>query len=155
MPGIVQHLIMSANGSSSRTGNPYSTLINQSTALILEFTLESGVTLRNVPVAYKTWGKLNERRDNCLVICHALTGSADVEDWYIHSKLIPCVQLMRGRWGPLLGPDRAFDPTRFFIFCANVIGSPYGTVSSVTTNPETGRPYGPEMPGSSVKDDVR
>lgn len=59
------------------------------------------------------------------------------------------------RWGPLLGPNRAFDPTRFFIFCANVIGSPYGTVSSVTKNPETGKPFGPEMPGSSVKDDVR
>jgi len=59
------------------------------------------------------------------------------------------------RWGPLLGPDRAFDPTRFFIFCGNVIGSPYGTVSSVTTNPETGKPYGPEMPGSTPKDDVR
>lgn len=59
------------------------------------------------------------------------------------------------RWGPLLGVDKAFDPTRFFIFCGNVIGSPYGTVSSVTTNPDTGKPYGPEMPGSSVKDDVR
>lgn len=59
------------------------------------------------------------------------------------------------RWGPLLGPNRAFDPTRFFIFCGNVIGSPYGTVSSVTTNPANGKPYGPEMPGSCVKDDVR
>ena len=64
--------------------------------------------------------------------------------------------LMGGiRWGPLLGPNRAFDPTRFFIFCGNVIGSPYGTLSSVTINPETGKPFGPEMPGSSVKDDVR
>nr|XP_031863439.1 homoserine O-acetyltransferase [Kwoniella shandongensis]KAA5530511.1 homoserine O-acetyltransferase [Kwoniella shandongensis] len=119
--------------------NPFSALIHQQIAVIPSFKLESGVTLTNVPIAFKTWGKLNENKDNCLVICHALTGSADVEDW----------------WGPLLGPDRAFDPTRFFIFCANVIGSPYGTVSSVTTNPETGRPYGPEMPGSSVKDDVR
>ncbi|KAK8864579.1 homoserine O-acetyltransferase [Kwoniella newhampshirensis] len=119
--------------------NPYSALIQQQIALIPSFQLESGTTLTDVPVAFKTWGKLNERRDNCLVICHALTGSADVEDW----------------WGPLLGPDRAFDPTRFFIFCANVIGSPYGTVSSVTTNPDTNKPYGPEMPGSSVKDDVR
>lgn len=66
----------------------------------------------------------------------------------------PTADMFR-RWGPLLGPDKAFDPTRFFIFCANVIGSPYGTVSSVTTNPETGKPYGPEMPGSSPKDDVR
>jgi homoserine acetyltransferase len=59
------------------------------------------------------------------------------------------------RWGPLLGPGKAFDPTRYFIFCANVIGSPYGTVSSVTINPETGLKWGPEMPGSCVKDDVR
>ncbi|ORY32880.1 putative homoserine O-acetyltransferase [Naematelia encephala] len=123
----------------TQASNPFSALINQSIAILPTFTLESGVQLREVPVGYKTWGKLNDARDNCLVICHALTGSADVEDW----------------WGPLLGPDRAFDPTRFFIFCGNVIGSPYGTISSVTINPATNRPYGPEMPGSSVKDDVR
>nr|ODN86941.1 homoserine O-acetyltransferase [Cryptococcus depauperatus CBS 7841] len=122
-----------------RPDNPYASLITQHICVIPSFTLESGVTLNNVPVAYKTWGKLNERADNCLVICHALTGSADVEDW----------------WGPLLGVDKALDPTRFFIFCGNVIGSPYGTISSVTVNPETGKPFGPEMPGSSVKDDVR
>ncbi|WWD03362.1 homoserine O-acetyltransferase [Kwoniella europaea PYCC6329] len=127
------------SSSSSSSTNPYAGLISQNITTVPSFTLESGVRLTDVPVAYKTWGKLNENGDNCLVICHALTGSADVEDW----------------WGPLLGPDRAFDPTRFFIFCANVIGSPYGTISSVTTNPETGKPFGPEMPGSSVKDDVR
>ncbi|OCF61006.1 homoserine O-acetyltransferase [Kwoniella mangroviensis CBS 10435] len=130
---------MSSSSSSSSSTNPYAGLISQNITTVPSFTLESGVRLADVPVAYKTWGKLNENGDNCLVICHALTGSADVEDW----------------WGPLLGPDRAFDPTRFFIFCANVIGSPYGTISSVTTNPETGKPFGPEMPGSSVKDDVR
>ncbi|KAK4689285.1 homoserine O-acetyltransferase/O-succinyltransferase, partial [Tremellales sp. Uapishka_1] len=119
--------------------NPYAALISQNLTVIPTFTFESGAELTQVPVGYKTWGRLNDKGDNCLVINHALTGSADVEDW----------------WGPLLGPSKAFDPTRFFIFCGNVIGSPYGTVSSVTVNPETGRPYGPEMPGSSVKDDVR
>ncbi len=63
--------------------NLFSAIINQSTAIIPVFTLESGVTLHDVPVAYKTWGKLNPPRDNCLVICHALTGSADVKDWFV------------------------------------------------------------------------
>ncbi len=63
------------------TSNPFASLIDQNIATLPQFTFESGVTLKDVPVAYKTWGRLNERADNCLVICHALTGSADVEDW--------------------------------------------------------------------------
>ena len=63
--------------------NPYASLIRQTVTEIPHFTLESGVELTNVPVAYKTWGRLNKRGDNCLVLCHALTGSADVEDWSV------------------------------------------------------------------------
>jgi homoserine O-acetyltransferase len=137
-PVIHRPILTFHSGPAPSLTNPYASLISQSITTIPSFTLESGVTLHDVPVAYKTWGKLNPRGDNCLVICHALTGSADVEDW----------------WGPLLGVDRAFDPTRWFIFCGNVIGSPYGTISSLTTDRD-GRVYGPEMSGSSVKDDVR
>lgn len=66
---------------SEASKNPFGALIEQELAIVPSFTLESGATLKNIPVAYKTWGKLNERADNVLVICHALTGSADVEDW--------------------------------------------------------------------------
>ena len=59
------------------------------------------------------------------------------------------------RWGPLMGRGKAFDPDRFFIVCINVMGSPYGTVSPVTTNPSTGKPYGPEFPATTIRDDVR
>lgn len=62
---------------------------------------------------------------------------------------------MRSRWGPLIGHGKAFDPHRFFIFCANVMGSPYGSASPVAINPETGKPYGPEFPQTSIRDDVR
>ncbi|KAI0033634.1 homoserine O-acetyltransferase [Vararia minispora EC-137] len=113
--------------------------IDQDVHYVPSFELECGVVLHDVPVAYKTWGRLNDTRDNVMVICHAFTGSSDVEDW----------------WGPLMGHGKAFDPARFFIFCANVMGSPYGTASPVTTNPETGRPYGPEFPATTVRDDVR
>lgn len=54
-----------------------------------------------------------------------------------------------------MGPGKAFDYTRFFIFCANTMGSPYGSASPVTINPETGRLYGPEFPTTTIRDDVR
>ncbi|KAH9928688.1 homoserine O-acetyltransferase [Fomitopsis serialis] len=114
-------------------------LIDQSIYTVPSFTLESGCVLKEVPVAYKTWGNLNATKDNVMIICHAFTGSADVEDW----------------WGPLMGRGKAFDPRRFFICCFNVLGSPYGSASPVTINPDTGKRYGPEFPGTSIRDDVR
>lgn len=48
---------------------------------VTTFRLDSGRLLYDVPVAYKTWGTLNDKRDNVMIICHAFTGSADVEDW--------------------------------------------------------------------------
>ncbi|KAI0392024.1 homoserine O-acetyltransferase [Xylariaceae sp. FL0594] len=122
--------------------NPFAALIpDQQIAIIPSFTLESGVTLHNVPLAYTTRGKLSANADNVMVICHALTGSADVSDW----------------WGPLLGgPGRAFDTSRFFVVCMNSLGSPYGTASPVTAkdgDPKNGH-YGPEFPLTTIRDDV-
>lgn len=54
-----------------------------------------------------------------------------------------------------MGRGKAFDPDRFFIFCANVLGSPYGTASPITTNPDTNKLYGPEFPRTTIRDDVR
>ncbi|KAF4122979.1 homoserine O-acetyltransferase/O-succinyltransferase [Geosmithia morbida] len=126
----------------SQPENPYAALIpEQQIAIIPDFTLESGVVLYNVPVAYTTRGQLSASGDNAMVICHALTGSADVSDW----------------WGPLLGgPGKVFDETRFFIVCMNSLGSPYGTASPVTAkdgDPSKGN-YGPEFPLTTIRDDV-
>jgi homoserine O-acetyltransferase/O-succinyltransferase len=64
-------------------------LIDQIIYTVPTFTLECGRILHHVPVAYKTWGKLNDARDNVMIICHAFTGSADVEDWYVtHMQLV-------------------------------------------------------------------
>lgn len=128
--------------------NPFVKLIpNQDIAIVPSFTLESGVTLYNVPVAYKTYGTLSPAGDNAMVICHALTGSADVQDW----------------WGPLLGGPgkdgeeaRAFDMSRFFVVCMNSPGSPYGSASPVTArdgNPDNEH-YGPDFPLTTIRDDV-
>lgn len=138
---------MAANDCTERVSlqpeNPYAKLIpDQNFAIIPQVTLESGVKLHNVNVAYKTYGKLAPSGDNAMVICHALTGSSDVGDW----------------WGPLLGGSgKAFDITRFFVVCMNSLGSPYGSASPVTArdgNASLGL-YGPEFPLTTVRDDVK
>ena len=54
-----------------------------------------------------------------------------------------------------MGRGKAFDPNRFFIICLNTLGSPYGSASPVTINPDTGKPYGPEFPPTTIRDDIR
>lgn len=61
----------------------FAALLDQEIFVVHSFTLECGRTLKEAPVAYKTWGKLNETSDNVMIICHAFTGSADVEDWFV------------------------------------------------------------------------
>jgi len=127
---------------SQQPENPFSKLVSeQQYAIVPSFTLESGVTLHNVPIAYTTRGRLSENGDNALVICHALSGSADVADW----------------WGPLLGgPGQAFDMTRFYIICLNSLGSPYGSASPMTCRDGAGEDrYGPEFPLTTIRDDVQ
>jgi homoserine O-acetyltransferase/O-succinyltransferase len=128
---------------SSQPENPFASLVTeQRITTVPSFTLESGVVLTNVPVAYTVRGQLSEAGDNALVICHALSGSADVADW----------------WGPLLGGSgRAFDISRFFVVCLNSLGSPYGSASPVTSKDgePNGERYGPEFPLTTIRDDVR
>lgn len=140
---LIEWLLNPVESASSQPENPFAQLVlEQNYAIVPSFTLESGVTLKNVPVAYTTRGQLSENRDNVLVICHALSGSADVADW----------------WGPLMGgPGQAFDITRFFIVCLNSLGSPYGSASPVTNRDgdEANGRYGPEFPLTTIRDDVK
>ncbi|KAK6460579.1 homoserine O acetyltransferase [Scheffersomyces coipomensis] len=119
--------------------NSYAALVpGQTIVEIPTYNLECGEVLNNFPVAYKTWGRLNKDHDNVLLICHALTGSSDVQDW----------------WGPLLGNGKTFDPSRYFIVCINFLGSPYGSCSPVTIDKATGKPHGPAFPLITVKDEI-
>jgi len=103
-----------------------------------EFTLENGRTLKDVPVAYKTWGKLNEAADNVIVVCHSLTSNCDVESW----------------WAPLIGSGKALDTEQYFVLCANAMGSPYGTVSPLSVDPLTETHYGLNFPVPTIRDTV-
>ena len=103
-----------------------------------EFRLDSGESLREVEIAYRTWGDPANAADHAILICHALTGSADVEAW----------------WPRIIGTGRAFDPARDYIVCANILGSCYGTTGPVSRNPDTGNRYRADFPRVSVRDMV-
>jgi homoserine O-acetyltransferase/O-succinyltransferase len=123
------------------TSSPFQRFISSQTrffTLSEPFYLESGVALSGVQVAYRTWGKLNNQGTNATLVCHALTGWADVDDW----------------WEPLLGSGRALDLQRDFIICSNILGSCYGTTGPTSINPQTGQPYGPTFPAITVRDMV-
>ncbi len=103
------------------------------------FALESGVTRPEVRVAYRTWGELSPAGDNAVLVCHALTGSADADEW----------------WRGILGPGRALDPEGDFIVCSNVLGSCYGTTGPTSGRPGSTEAWGPDFPAVTVRDMVR
>ncbi|MEI8033313.1 MAG: homoserine O-acetyltransferase [Chlorobiaceae bacterium] len=103
------------------------------------FTPELGGILPSLRVAYRTWGTLNAQKDNVILICHALTGSADVDAW----------------WDGMFTKGGAFDASTDFIICSNVLGSCYGTTGPLSLNPLSGRHYGPDFPRITIRDMVR
>lgn len=102
------------------------------------FRLESGVQLPQLRIAYNTYGTLNENGDNVVWVCHALTANSDVAGWWPHS-------VERGRF---------LDPEKWFVVCANFIGSPYGTTAPLHVNPLTCKPYYGDFPRYTIRDMV-
>ncbi|MGH8166242.1 MAG: homoserine O-acetyltransferase MetX [Woeseiaceae bacterium] len=100
--------------------------------------LESGRTLESVTVAYRTWGHPSNAARNAILICHALTGSADVDAW----------------WPGIISQHGAFDAETDFIICSNILGSCYGTSGPVSLQPDTGIRYRAAFPRVTVRDMV-
>ena len=101
--------------------------------------MESGEQLPELDIAYDTFGELSPAKDNVIWVCHALTANSDVADWWPHT----------------VEEGRFLDPTRYFIVCANFLGSHYGTTSPLSTNPATGKKWYYDFPRISVRDMVR
>ncbi|AQT66957.1 Homoserine O-acetyltransferase [Anaerohalosphaera lusitana] len=110
--------------------------------------LRCGKELGPIDVAYETYGKLSEKKDNAVLICHALTGDAHVAGYHKENDRKP------GWWEDMVGPGKAIDTNKYFVICSNVLGSCYGTTGPVETNPKTGEPYGLDFPIVTIADMV-
>ena len=108
--------------------------------------LELGGHLPQVTVAYETYGRLNARADNAVLICHALSGDSHVAR---HDDADD-----PGWWDIAVGPGKSIDTDRYFVICPNILGGCRGTTGPNSVNPETGRPYGAEFPVITVADIV-
>src|SRR5512137_771146 len=103
--------------------------------------LESGGKLSPVTVAYETYGELNAARDNAVLVCHALSGSAHAAGY-----LGTGAGEKPGWWELMIGPGKAIDTTRWFVISSNFLGSCYGTTGPTSADPATGRPWGIRFP---------
>ena len=99
--------------------------------------LEDGETLEDVTIAYQSWGSLNERGDNAILVNHALTGWSDIPGW----------------WPSMVGPGLPFDSDKYFVVCPNVIGGCQGSTGPSSIAPDGAR-YGSRFPSLTIRDMV-
>ncbi len=102
------------------------------------FELESGEVLPEITIAYQTYGTLNETGSNVVWICHALTANAEVAEW----------------WPGMIGDQCILNPEQYFIVCANILGSCYGTTGPQSIDPRTGQQYLDRFPFVTIRDMV-
>lgn len=109
-------------------------------------TLASGRRLADVTVAFERYGTLAADGRNAILVTHGYTAS--------HRMLAHGSGVAEGSWGPLAGPGKPLDTDRYFLVCANMLGSSYGTTGPASLDPRTGRPYGADFPDITLADIV-
>ena len=113
--------------------------------------LDCGRELHPVRVAYETYGTLSPRRDNVILVCHALSGDAhaagfaktppaeSTRDGFGATDRDGAAGKGLGWWDGMIGPGKAFDTDRFFVVSTNLLGGCRGTTGPSSTDPATGQ----------------
>ena len=109
--------------------------------------LDCGQTINNFPLAYETYGKLNEKKNNAILAFHALTGDQ-------YASGINPITNKEGWWNYLLGPGKAIDTEKYFVICANVIGGCMGSYGPSSIDSSTNKPFGTNFPVITINDMV-
>ncbi len=113
------------------------------------FALDSGVSLRDVVVAYETWGELDAIGSNAVLVCHAWTGDSHACGPAGRGHLEP------GWWDAMIGPGKPIDTDRYFVVAANVLGGCQGSTGPSSPHPDDDEPYGSRFPVVTIRDMVR
>ncbi len=113
-----------------------------------EIKLQSGASVGPVTLAYETYGQLNQDRSNAILICHAWSGDAHAAGRYSTDDTKP------GWWDDAIGPGKAFDTSKYFVVCSNVLGGCSGSTGPASVNPKTGKPYALDFPIVTIADMV-
>jgi homoserine O-acetyltransferase len=100
-------------------------------------------------IVYETFGELNADKSNAILVCHALSASAHAAGKYTDSE-----DERPGWWDGLVGYGKGIDLDKYFVVCANLPASPYGTTAPKSIDPTTGRPYGSRYPWPTIEDMV-
>src|SRR4029077_5065137 len=123
-------------------------IIEANTVRFDAISLDSGATLAPVDVAYETYGELNAKKTNAILVLHAFSGDA-------HAAGISAENGKPGWWDNMIGPHKAFDTEKYFVICSNVLGGCRGTTGPDSINPATGCPYAMSFPVITIGDMVR
>ncbi|XP_057290102.1 homoserine O-acetyltransferase-like isoform X2 [Hydractinia symbiolongicarpus] len=112
------------------------------------FQCQYGAILPELHLAYEAWGKLNDAKDNVVLLQHGLSANPHARSNLVLKDSSP------GWWEKFIGPGLSLDTNKFFVICVNLLGSCYGSTGPSSINPITGKPYGGDFPIVSIGDMV-
>jgi homoserine O-acetyltransferase/O-succinyltransferase len=120
-----------------------------------DFRLEKGSVLPVLEQAYETYGTLNAKRDNAVLVVHGYTSSHHAAGRNAKGKQGRGVAEGAAGWfDGLIGSGKAVDTERYFVISVNALGSAHGTSGPNTVDPRTDKPYGPTFPEITLRDMV-
>src|SRR6266576_6397285 len=93
-----------------------------------EMVLESGERLGPITLAYETYGQLDPKRSNAILVVHALSGDAHAAGFHEGDKA-------PGWWDSMIGPGKGLDTDKYFVVSSNIIGGCMGSTGPSSPNP--------------------
>lgn len=108
------------------------------------FPMHRGGRLHGARLAFETWGELDAKAGNALLILPGLSPNAHAASHADHPT--------PGWWEPMLGPGRPIDTDRWFVICVNPLGSCKGSTGAASIDPARGEPYRLDFPDLSIED---